>query len=46
MVLCSLVQKFEFEFASGWDPQEWDAGLEDYFLLQKGKMPVKVKVRS
>ena len=46
MVVCSLIQKFDFEFASGWDPRAWEADLQDYFLLLKGKLLVQVKVRN
>ncbi|KAF8998289.1 cytochrome P450 [Cyathus striatus] len=45
LVLATLVQKFDFEFRKGWDVGEWDAHLDDYFLFEKGVLPVVVHGR-
>lgn len=46
MVTCSLIQKFEFEFAPRFKPDEWENSLKDCFILVKGELPVHVKVRK
>jgi hypothetical protein len=43
MVTCVLLQKFEFEFAPGWEAKEWDKNLSDCFILVKGRLPVVLK---
>jgi len=40
-----MIQKFEFEFAPGYDIAEWEKKLEDNFIYVKGELPVRVKVR-
>lgn len=46
MVVCSLVQKFDFEFAPHFKPEDWEENLRDYFLLIKGELRVRLKVRK
>ena len=45
-VVCSLLQKFEFEFAHDWDPRDWEKNLRDHFIMVKGRLPVTAKVRK
>ncbi|KAF8512371.1 cytochrome P450 [Hysterangium stoloniferum] len=46
MAICGLIQKFEFEFDPGYNRAEWLDNMEDHFVLTKGRLPVRVKVRS
>jgi hypothetical protein len=41
-----LIQKFEFEFAPGFQPDEWENNLKDAFILVKGELPVQMRVRK
>ncbi|KAK7042191.1 cytochrome P450 [Favolaschia claudopus] len=45
MVLASILQRFELRFADGYDTQQWEADLKDYFVLQKGRLPVVLIAR-
>jgi len=44
-VTCSLIQRFEFEFAAGYNTAQWDAELEDHSIYVKGSLPVRIKPR-
>ena len=44
-VICSLIQKFDFELAPGFKPDDWERNLMDCFILVKGELPVRVKTR-
>jgi hypothetical protein len=46
MVTCSLLQKFDFEFAPGWDRRQWEKNLADCYILTKGALPVVITVRK
>jgi cytochrome P450 len=46
MVVCALIQKFEFKFAPSFNPREWEDNLADFFILVKGELPVQVKARK
>jgi cytochrome P450 len=46
MVMATLVQKFDMELQSGWDVEEWERNLEDWFVFTKGALPVQVKPRT
>jgi len=45
MVIASLMQKFDVRFAEGYDPAEWEANLEDFFVMKKGPLPVVLTPR-
>ncbi|THH30118.1 hypothetical protein EUX98_g4053 [Antrodiella citrinella] len=47
MLLCSCVQQLELTLAGHLvdDPGRWERELKDYFILDKGKLPVVVKSR-
>ncbi|KIJ45954.1 hypothetical protein M422DRAFT_778700 [Sphaerobolus stellatus SS14] len=44
-VVCSLLQKFEYEFAPGYNPLEWEKHLRDHNIYVKGQLPVMIKAR-
>jgi cytochrome P450 len=46
MVVCALIQKFEFEFAPSFKTWSWEENLEDCFILMKGQLPVRIKTRN
>ncbi|KIJ23223.1 hypothetical protein M422DRAFT_276244 [Sphaerobolus stellatus SS14] len=46
IVVCSLLQKFEFELAPGYNPSEWDDALRDHFIFVKGRLPVVIRTRG
>ncbi|KIJ55027.1 hypothetical protein M422DRAFT_24886 [Sphaerobolus stellatus SS14] len=45
-VLALLIKRFEFSFDEGYDPKEFENSLLDFYVLAKGKLPVKLKVRK
>ncbi|KAL1734679.1 cytochrome P450 [Schizophyllum commune] len=45
MLLCAILRRFDLRFADGWDPKEWEDGLQGFFVMVKGKMPVVVSER-
>jgi len=46
IVVSSIVQKFDMRFADGFNSDEWTTGLKDFFLLEKGPLPVVLTERS
>ena len=46
MVLATLIQKFDFRLAEGYDPGQWEKDLEDFFVIQVGKLPVVLTARE
>ncbi|KAJ7174134.1 cytochrome P450 [Mycena crocata] len=46
MAVAYLLQAFEMRLADGYDPARWEADLQDYFVLQKGSLPVIVTSRA
>ena len=45
-VVCMMMQRLDFRFADGYDPECWDRDLKDYFVSIKGKLPVVLTPRS
>jgi len=45
LVTCLLVRAFELSFEDGYDPSRWEQELLDRFVMLKGKLPVKLKMR-
>lgn len=45
MVMATLVQHFDMDLDPKWDPAQWEASLEDYFVFKKGALPVQLKLR-
>ncbi|KZV90686.1 cytochrome P450 [Exidia glandulosa HHB12029] len=44
-VLAMLVQRYDVEFAPGYDPKQWLADLKDHFIIETGTLPVVMKRR-
>ena len=45
MVVALLMQRFDFQFAEGYDPKEWGEQLEDHFAFSNGQLMVKLTPR-
>lgn len=45
-VVCTMIQRLDFRFADGYDPESWDRDLKDYFLAVKGELPVVLSPRA
>lgn len=45
IVVALLMQRFELRFAPGYDPNEWEERLEDFFVLYNGPLPVTLTPR-
>ena len=45
MVVATLVQRFEMEFAEGYDPSKWEEDLKEFFLVKVGSLPVVLRAR-
>lgn len=45
VVASYIVQSFDMKFAPGYDWGRWEKGLEDYFAMKKGKLPVVITER-
>ena len=45
MVVALLMQRFNFQFAEGYDPKGWEEQLEDRFAFSNGKLMVKLTPR-
>jgi cytochrome P450 len=46
LMTCLIVRTFELSFEDGYDPLRWEEELLDRFVMLKGKLPVKLKMRS
>lgn len=46
VVVASLVQQFDMELRPGWNPDNWEKNLEDYFVFVKGNLPVVLRTRE
>ncbi|KAI0329906.1 high nitrogen upregulated cytochrome P450 monooxygenase 2 [Cubamyces sp. BRFM 1775] len=48
MLVCLLVQRFDMRFPEGdaWDPRTYEAGLEDWFTIQKPALKVVLTPRQ
>lgn len=40
-----IVQRFDIKVAPGYDLNQWEKELEDFFILKKGKLPVLLTKR-
>jgi hypothetical protein len=45
VVAAYVVQRFDMKPAPGYDLNEWEKTLQDYFAMQKGPLPAVVKAR-
>ncbi|KAJ6588130.1 cytochrome P450 [Mycena capillaripes] len=46
MVVAYVMQAYEMRFADGYDKHRWEADLKDYFVLQKGSLPIILTARN
>lgn len=46
MVVAYVMQAYDLRFADGYDKCRWEADLQDYFVLQKGSLPIIVTGRN
>lgn len=40
LVSCAILQRLELKFEDGFDTRSWEAGMLDYFVIKKAKLPV------
>ncbi|KAJ7039636.1 cytochrome P450 [Mycena alexandri] len=45
MVVCTLISKFEMRFEEGFDVNSWEEEMLDYFVVQRGRLPVVLTAR-
>lgn len=45
MMVALIAQKFDMKVAPGWNTKEWEAHIEDWFVLKLGSLPVVLKAR-
>lgn len=46
MTVCLLMQRLEMRFAPGFDPESYEQGLRDYFVVKKPELRVDVSLRD
>ncbi|KAJ7671556.1 cytochrome P450 [Mycena polygramma] len=46
MVICTLISKFDIRFEEGFDVKSWEENMLDYFVVQRGRLPVVLSLRS
>ena len=46
MLVCHLVQKLDFKFAEGADPEEYERMAEDKFIFVVGRLPTVITRRD
>ncbi|TFK81541.1 cytochrome P450 [Polyporus arcularius HHB13444] len=44
-VVCALLQRFAVRLEEGWDPREYEAAYEDYFVSTRPALPVVLEKR-
>ncbi|KAF9261026.1 cytochrome P450 [Marasmius fiardii PR-910] len=45
-VIATLVQRFDMDLEEGWDRTRWENELEDWFVIKKGVLPVRLRLRD
>lgn len=45
LVLAYMIQAFEMRLVDSYRPEQWEEELRDFFVLQKGPLPVSLKAR-
>ncbi|KAF9269320.1 high nitrogen upregulated cytochrome P450 monooxygenase 2 [Marasmius fiardii PR-910] len=45
-VIATLVQRFDMDLEKGWDRSRWERELEDWFVMKKGVLPVRIRLRG
>ena len=46
MVVSLLVQRFDITFAQGFDHNQWEDSMQDWFVAEVGRLPVKLTSRQ
>ena len=46
MVVAAIVQRFDIEFAEGYDPARWEEDLQDFLAMRVGELPVVLHARG
>lgn len=46
VVAVSIMQQFDMKVAEGFDLSGWENSLEDYFVINKGALPVNLTARA
>jgi len=46
LVIATLMQRYSMRLQEGYDPRDWEAQLEDFFVAKVGKLPVVLTLRS
>ena len=46
MAVAAIVQKFDMDFAEGYDPRKWEEDLQDFFSVKVGQLPVVLRARE
>ena len=42
VVVASVVQSFDMEVADGYDIEQWDRDLQDFYIFKAGPLPVRL----
>ncbi|KAF7375220.1 hypothetical protein MSAN_00408600 [Mycena sanguinolenta] len=45
MVICTLISKFDMRFEEGFDVNSWEEDILDFFVVQRGRLPVVLTPR-
>ncbi|KAJ7454733.1 cytochrome P450 [Mycena latifolia] len=46
MVVCTLISKFDIRFEESFNVDSWEEEMLDYFVVQRGELPVVLTARS
>ncbi|KAF9443752.1 cytochrome P450 [Macrolepiota fuliginosa MF-IS2] len=46
MVICTMLHQFGLKFAPGYNPQQYEDDIRDYYIAAKGSLPVMVTCRQ
>lgn len=46
MLTCLIISNFDLEFEKGYNPLQWETDIQDFFTIQKGRLPVVLTPRA
>ena len=46
MIVTTILQKFDMRLADGYNPQQWEEDLQDYFIAKVEQLPVELLARG
>jgi hypothetical protein len=46
LFIARTIQRYDFEFAPGYDPDSFEPTIKDFFTMQKGALDFVVKMRQ